>query len=75
VGRLGHVAGPGRAADRLRAGREPSQQAAAREIAAIISFCVSRPRTVSVNEVLVRPAAQGVTGRPAPVSFIQNGRG
>jgi NADP-dependent 3-hydroxy acid dehydrogenase YdfG len=29
----------------------------AQEIAAIISFCVSRPRTVSINEILVRPTA------------------
>ena len=28
------------------------------QIAEIISFCISRPRTVAINEVLVRPAAQ-----------------
>jgi len=39
----------------------------AEEIAAIISFCVSRPRAVSVNEVLVRPAAQALwTSMPPP---------
>ena len=32
----------------------------AQEIAAIISFCVSRPRTVSINEILVRPTAQAL---------------
>ena len=32
----------------------------AQEIAAIISFCVSLPRTVSINEILVRPTAQAL---------------
>jgi len=32
----------------------------AEEIAEIISFCVSRPRAVSINEVLVRPTAQAL---------------
>lgn len=32
----------------------------AQEIATIISFCVSRPRTVPINEILVRPTAQAL---------------
>ena len=33
---------------------------AAQDIAGIISFAVSRPRTVSLNEILVRPTAQAL---------------
>ena len=32
----------------------------AEEIAAIIAFCVSRPQTVPINEILVRPTAQAL---------------
>ena len=38
------------------------------DIAEIIAFAVSRPRSVSLNEILVRPTAQAVRPQPHPMT-------